>query len=449
MVSILWSILFFVIAIGILVAVHEWGHFWVARRFGVKVLQFNIGFGKPLWSTTDSLGTKYVIAAIPLGGYVRMLDERIDEVKPDERHLTFNSKTVLQRMAVFAAGPFVNLIFAAIVMYVVFLFGVATVKPIVGSVSPNSIAAQAGLPEGAEIATVGGKRTLDWEAVNFELVAHIGDPTITIAVKNAGTLTHRAYTLHVPDWQFDPSEESALQFLGIVPFRPPITTEIGYIAKDSPAEQAGLQVNDKIIELQGTSAQNWNQIVEFVAQRPNTTVGVMVERNGKNTPFMVAVGEHPNREGVGYLGVVPKSEPWPEEFRYTHQYGLFGSVFEAAKYTWRLITLSFDMLGKFITGDVSVKNLSGPISIAQGAGTSAGYGLEYFLKFMALISVNLGIINLLPLPVLDGGHLLYHFIELLRGKPVSERVQEIGFRIGGVLILSLMAVALFNDIMRL
>lgn len=445
----LWSMVFFIIAIGILVAVHEWGHFWVARRLGVKVLQFNIGFGKPLWSRVDGKGTKYVVAAIPLGGYVRMLDERVDVVKPAERHCTFNSKTVTQRMAVFAAGPLVNLLFAACVMYVVFLFGVATVKPIVGSVAEHSIAARAGLPAAVRIVAVGGRQTRDWEAVNFELVAHIGDPSVTIEVEEPGTLAQRTLVLKVADWEFDPSETSALQFLGILPYRPPMTTEIGWIADNSPAERAGLQIDDKIIALPGTSSLNWSQIVDFIAQRPGIAVDMVVERAGERVPVSVTVGEHPDREATGYLGIVPKSQPWPEQYRYLHQYGVFGSLLEATAYTWRLIALSLDMVGKFITGDVSVKNLSGPIAIAQGAGTSAEYGLEYFLKFMALISVNLGIINLLPLPVLDGGHLLYHFIELIRGKPVSEQAQAIGFRIGAALLLTLMSIAIINDILRL
>ena len=449
MASALWSIVFFIIAIGILVAVHEWGHFWVARRLGVKVLQFNIGFGKPLWSRVDSKGTKYVIAAIPLGGYVRMLDERIDVVKPEDRHCTFNSKTVPQRMAVFAAGPLVNLIFAACVMYVVFLLGVATVKPIVGSVTENSVAAQAGLPAGVKIVAVGGRQTRDWEAVNFELIAHIGDPSVTIGVEDPNTLARRTHMLRVADWEFDPSKTSTLQFLGILPYRPPTTTEIAWIADNSPAERAGLQINDKIVELAGTSSLNWSQIVGVIAQRPGVAVDLVVERAGERVPLAVTVGEHPHRAAAGYLGIVPKSHPWPEQYRYLHQYGVFGSLLEATAYTWRLIALSVEMVGKFITGDVSVKNLSGPIAIAQGAGTSAEYGLEYFLKFMALISVNLGIINLLPLPVLDGGHLLYHCIELLRGKPVSEQAQAIGFRIGAALLLTLMSIAIINDILRL
>lgn len=449
MLAFLWNAVFFVLGIGILIAVHEWGHFWVARRCGIKVQQFNIGFGKPLWSRVDRLGTRFVLAAIPLGGYVRMLDERVDDVSDSERHMAFNNKTVGQKIAVMAAGPLVNLIFAVFAMYLVYLIGVDTVKPIVGDIKQDSIAAVSGLPRNVEIVAIDGKETKDWEAVNYELVSHIGEPEILIAVQAPGTFSSSTYSLRVSEWQFDPGKESALTYLGIEPYRPKITTVIGLVDKNSPAERAGMQVNDKIIEIDGTTIENWEQIVEYVSARPDATIGLMVERDDKPTALMVAVGTHPQDNSRGYLGVLPTAEPWPEEYRFTHKYGIFEAFGEALGKTWRLITLSLEMIGKLLSGDVSLKNLSGPISIAQGAGASAGYGVVYFLGFLALISVNLGIINLLPLPVLDGGHLLYYFIELLRGKPVPEHIQEIGFRIGGVLLLALMAIAIVNDIMRL
>ncbi|MCY7294318.1 sigma E protease regulator RseP [Alteromonas sp. a30] len=444
-----WSFVFFVIAIGVLIAVHEWGHFYVARRFGIKVLRFNIGFGKPLWKTVDKQGTEYALSAIPLGGYVRMLDSRVDDVSEDEKEVEFHGRPVPQKMAVFAAGPLVNLIFAVFAMFLVYLIGVESVKPVIGHVTANSIAQRANLPVGSEIVAIDGNQTRDWEAVNFELVSHIGDEKMVIDVQHEGMLSTSQVVLDIRQWQFDPDKTSPLMSLGIEPFRPAVTTEVGLVAESSPASRAGLQVNDKIVQLDGTPIGKWEQIVEYISARPSKTIGIMVEREGKTVPIMAAVGVHPDRQGQGYLGIVPKSEAWPEKYRFNQQYGVIGAIEQAILKTWRLITLSFEMIGKLLTGDVSVKNLSGPISIAQGAGASAGFGVVYFLSFLALISVNLGIINLLPLPVLDGGHLLYYFIELLRGKPVPEHIQEIGFRIGGAIIMLLMAVAIFNDIARL
>ncbi|WP_088331664.1 sigma E protease regulator RseP [Lacimicrobium sp. SS2-24] len=449
MLSFLWSLLFFILALGVLVAVHEWGHFFVARRCGVKVLRFSIGFGKPLWRKVDKTGTEFVIAAIPLGGYVKMLDERVEPVRDEDLPKAFNQKSVGRRIAIVAAGPVVNFIFAVFALMCMYLIGVDTVKPVIGEVPAQSIAAQAGLKSGMQIEEVGGRETLDWEAVNLELVSHIGQDSLSMRVSDSGQATTRV-TLDIRQWQFDPDKESALVSLGVIPFRPEATTELAFVAEDSPAAQGGLQPGDKILRLDGTPVQNWEQIVDFISARPDQRFTLAVERDGSLRDIEVQAGSREVNDAVqGYLGIVPTAEPWPESYRITRQYGPVGALIEGADKTWRLMVLSVEMIGKLISGDVSVKNLSGPISIAQGAGVSAGYGLVYFLSFLALISVNLGIINLLPLPVLDGGHLLYYFIELLTGRPVPEGVQEIGFRIGGALLLLLMTVAIFNDIARL
>ena len=450
MLSFLWTLGSFIVALGILVAVHEWGHFWVARRCGVKVERFSIGFGKALWSRTDKQGTEYVIAAIPLGGYVKMLDERVDEVAEQDLPKAFNRQPVLKKIAIIAAGPLVNFIFAVFALYLMFLIGVPTSKPMVGEVKADSIVSRAGITENSVITQVGGRQTLNWEEVNLELMSYIGQSTIPVTWLPSGGNTERLTVLDTSQWHFEPDTSTAIDSLGFSIYRPEILPVLGQVLENSAADTLGLRVGDKILRLDGTSMQNWVQIVGYVTERPNQAISVDVERQGQEVNLTGTIGERDvNGVKQGFMGFTPTLDKWPDGVLFTYQYGLFDSAVKALDKTWRLMTLSVEMLGKLISGDVSVKNLSGPIAIAQGAGMSASSGLVYFLSFLALISVNLGIINLLPLPVLDGGHLLYYFIELFSGRPVSESVQEIGFKIGGVLLLLLMSIAIVNDITRL
>lgn len=449
MFNFLWVFMSFIVALGILVAVHEWGHFWVARRCGVKVLRFSIGFGKALWRRTDSKGTEYVIAAIPLGGYVRMLDSRVDEVEPEDRDVTFNAQPVLQRIAIIAAGPIVNFIFAVFALYVMFLIGLQSFKPIIGEVSPDSIAYQAGLPVDVQIKKVGSREVKDWSAINLEFVSHIGRDTLTIGTYTPANMAEKQYTLDISNWKFDPETQSSIRSLGIQPFRPVLSTNIGDVSKDSPAKRAGIKKGDKILSIDGTPVEKWEQITEHLTGKANQEVDFRILREGSEIPLKVTVGAKKDAPDVGFLGVYPLADPWPEEYILNQQYGPVAALGVAMDNTWRLMTLSVEMIGKLFTGDVSLKNLSGPISIAQGAGASASFGLVYFLSFLALISVNLGIVNLLPLPLLDGGQLMYYTFELITGKPVPDSVQEKGMYVGGVLLFMLMAMAITNDIGRL
>lgn len=449
MFEIIQSVLAFIVCLGILVAVHEWGHFYVARRCGVHVERFSVGFGKPLWRRKDKLGTEYVIAAIPLGGYVRMLDERIDYVPDEKRHLAFNNKHVAKRMAIIFAGPFINFVFAVFALFVMYLIGLQTVKPVVGSVEPASIAADAGVLAGQQIVAVGDRETPDWEAVNLELVSFIGQDSVPVTVSDTSGF-EKQLNLVTKHWSFNPDEASALDSLGLTPFSPKATQVLSVVAENSAASRAGLQVGDKILAFNGETIDNWQRFVEMIHAKPGENVEITINRGGQTQLVSATIDRLDTPDGqIGHLGVGTQFEAWPEGYVFKHQYGVIEALSRAMERTWRLMTLSIEMLGKLITGDVSVKNLSGPISIAQGAGMSAGYGLVYFLSFMALISVNLGIINLLPLPMLDGGHLMYFTIEWIRGKPVSEAVQEWGFRIGGMLLFTIMSIALFNDIARL
>lgn len=474
MLAVLWNILSFIVALGILVAVHEWGHFYVARRCGVKVLRFSIGFGKVLWRRTDKHGTEFAIAAIPLGGYVKMLDERVEDVPSELQEQSFNRKSVKQRFAIVAAGPIVNFLFAIIVLAVMYMIGVTTLKPVVGDVVENSIAQRAGLTYGMQITHVGGRSVSDWEAVNLELVSAIGQSQVTIQVVDTGLQTTPTFvgsystprfydpatpelspspskiTLVLNDWEFAPDKQSAMDSLGFSTFRLQPTMDIAYVSPESAASKAGLLKGDKILQIDGTLLPNWGQTVAYIKARPSEDIELTIGRDGQIQRIFATLGVQETDTGrIGILGVSPVFEQWPSGLVFEQQHNLFSAVGLGIDKTWRLMTLSVDMIGKLFTGDVSVKSLSGPVSIAQGAGMSASFGLVYFLSFLALISVNLGIINLFPLPMLDGGHLMYYLIEWVTGKPVSEEVQEIGFRIGAVILFSLMSIAIFNDIMRI
>ncbi|SUB29542.1 zinc metallopeptidase RseP [Yersinia pseudotuberculosis] len=451
MMSILWSLAAFIVALGILITVHEFGHFWVARRCGVRVERFSIGFGKALWRRTDRQGTEYVIALIPLGGYVKMLDERVEAVAPELRHQSFNNKTVLQRAAIVSAGPIANFLFAIVAYWLVFIIGVPSVRPVIGDISPQSIAAQANISSGMELKSVDGIETPDWDSVRLALISRIGDKQMQVGVAPFGSDNVVEKTLDLRQWQFEPDKQDPVVALGIIPRGPQIESVLAEVQPGAAAQKAGLQAGDRIVKVNGQLLDRWQTFVLQVRDNPGQPLVLDIER--ESTPLSLtlipdtkSVGEN---RSEGFAGVVPKVIPLPDEYKTIRQYGPFTAVYQAGDKTWQLMRLTVSMLGKLITGDVKLNNLSGPISIAQGAGLSAEYGLVYYLMFLALISVNLGIINLFPLPVLDGGHLLFLAIEKLKGGPVSERVQDFSYRIGSILLVLLMGLALFNDFSRL
>ena len=449
MIEFLWNLASFVIALGILVTVHEYGHFWVARKNGVKVERFSVGFGRAIWRKTGKDGTEYVLAMIPLGGYVKMLDERVDDVQPQDKDKTFNAKSVYQRIAIVGAGPMANFAFALFAFYLMFLIGVPSVKPIVGDVAPNSIASQAKLLKSSEIVSISGVTTRDWQEVNLALIGEIGNKAIEVKTKQTDSQYITTLLLDTSDWQFSPDKISALTSLGITPFRPKVHNELAVVAKDSPASIGGLLPGDKLIAVGETKTSDWLSFSKEIKLFPAQEVLITINRDGQVLTLPVTPKRiEQSGKSVGYIGVAPKADEWPKSLLIDRSYGPIDAIKESAQRTWNLTTLTFSMIGKLITGDVSVKNLSGPIGIAQGAGSSAGHGFVYFLGFLALISINLGIINLLPLPVLDGGHLLYYLIELFTGKEVPEKVQEAGFKFGALALLMLMAIGLFNDFSR-
>ncbi|MBD2785112.1 sigma E protease regulator RseP [Xenorhabdus sp. DI] len=453
--DILWNLAAFIVALGVLITVHEFGHFWVARRCGIYVERFSIGFGKVLWRRTDKQGTEYVIALIPLGGYVKMLDERVGEVAAERRHMAFNNKTIGQRAAVVSAGPIANFILAVFAYWLVFVIGVPSVRPVVLDVQPNSIAAQANILPGMELKAVNGIETSDWNSVRLAMVGKVGATSVSVDVLplNAfdGVQENRVQkTLDLRQWTFDPARQDVLLSLGIMPVVPRLSSQVEKVYPASAAEKAGLQSGDRIVKVNSQDVDVWHTFSSFVRNNPNIPLKLDVARAGGMISLSLTpeVRKSSNGREEGFAGAELKIIPLADEYKVIQQYGPFSAIYEAGDKTWQLMKLTVNMIGKLIVGDVKLNNLSGPISIAKGAGVSADSGLVYYLMFLALISVNLGIINLFPLPVLDGGHLLFLAIEKIKGGPVSERVQDFSYRIGAILLVLLMGLALFNDFSR-
>ncbi|HHE9438864.1 RIP metalloprotease RseP [Haemophilus influenzae] len=442
--SFLWSLGSFIIAIAVLVSVHEYGHFWAARKCGIKVHRFSIGFGKVIWKRIDKYGTEFAVSMIPLGGYVKMLDGRNEVVPAEQKSQAFDSKSVLQRSFVIIAGPLANFIFAIFAYWVIYLYGMPTVKPVIESITPSSIAAQAHIEPNTQILAVDGEETQDWETINMLLATKMGEPNVEITLSPFNSNIEQQRTLNLTNWIFDPEKESAFEALGIMPMRPKIEMVLSKVVQNSPAEKAGLQIGDKILK-ENLTALPWQDFIKQVEQ--GESFSIKVERNGET--FDKVLTPVRNQNGKWFVGVSPTLTKLADEYRTELKYGILESLQKGIEKTGQLSLLTLKILGKLLTGDLSLNNLSGPISIAKGAGASANIGLVYFLSFMALISVNLGIMNLFPLPVLDGGHLVFLTMEAVKGKPVSERVQSICYRIGAALLLSLTVFALFNDFLRL
>ncbi|WP_263141450.1 RIP metalloprotease RseP [Pseudomonas sp. RIT-PI-AD] len=447
----LYMILGTLIALGVLVTFHEFGHFWVARRCGVKVLRFSVGFGRPLLRWHDRQGTEFVLAAIPLGGYVKMLDEREAEVPAEWLDQAFNRKTVGQRIAIVAAGPIANFLLALLFFWVLAMLGSQQLRPLIGSVQPASPAAEAGLAADQEIVAVNGKRISGWSAVNLQLVRRLGESgTLDFSVLEKGSTVETLHRVEVKDWLQGEEEPDPIGSLGIRPWRPAMPAVLAEIAPDSPAEAVGLSPGDRILTLDGQAVQDWQQLVEWLRARPESAVTLGIERAGQRLDVPVTLsarGEGKARSG--YLGAGPQMVEWPPEMIREVRFGILDGLGEAFSRTWSMSVLTLDSLKKMLLGELSVKNLSGPITIAKVAGASAQSGVGEFLNFLAYLSISLGVLNLLPIPVLDGGHLLFYLVEWARGRPVSERVQAWGVQIGISLVVGVMLLALVNDLSRL
>ncbi|MEE4220388.1 sigma E protease regulator RseP [Pseudomonas viridiflava] len=449
--SALYMIVGTLVALGVLVTFHEFGHFWVARRCGVKVLRFSVGFGTPLVRWHDRQGTEYVVAAIPLGGYVKMLDEREGNVPPELADQSFNRKTVYQRFAIVAAGPVANFLLAIAFFWVLAMLGTQQVRPVIGAVEAGSIAQHAGLAAGQEIMSIDGEPVSGWSAVNLQLVRRLGESgTIAVTLREPGSTADTSRELVLDNWLKGAEEPDPIKSLGIRPWRPALPPVLEELDPKGPAQAAGLRMGDRLISVGGQPLNEWQQVVDWVRERPGAKVSLRIERDGAQLDIPVTLAARgEGQAAAGYLGAGVKGVDWPAEMVREVSYGPLAAMAEGVKRTWTMSVLTLDSLKKMLFGELSVKNLSGPITIAKVAGASAQSGIGDFLNFLAYLSISLGVLNLLPIPVLDGGHLLFYLIEWARGRPLSEKVQGWGAQIGISLVVGVMLLALVNDLGRL
>jgi regulator of sigma E protease len=447
----LTSAIAFIVAIGILVAVHEYGHFWVARRLGIRVLRFSIGFGRPIWSRVGRDGVEYVVSALPLGGYVKLLDEREGPVPEDQVDQAFNRQSPWRRIAVLVAGPLFNFLFAIVAYWAMFAVGVPAVRAVLGDPAPESAAAEAGIRSGDRITAVDGEpvETMT-DAYLMILEAVVAQGRVSLQLEDGSGV--RESTLVVPPDAGDLTEPGALfPGLGLNAWEPKIPPMLGEVMAGGTAASSGLRGGDLILAADGQRMEDWPSWVAYVRARPGQIVPVEIQRDGQRLLLDLSIGMAEGPEGA--QGVIGASVDVPEGL-YDHvateqRYGPLAALSEAAGRTAEMSALTVRMLWRMVAGDVSLSNLSGPINIAQTAGATASAGMPVFLSFLAIVSISLGILNLLPIPMLDGGQIVYQVVELAKGSPVSERVQIIGQQVGILLLLALMSFAFYNDIARL
>ncbi|MBJ7550686.1 RIP metalloprotease RseP [Marinomonas ostreistagni] len=440
-----------IIALGVLITFHEFGHYFVARLCGVKVLRFSVGFGKPIYKYTAKSGTEFTLAMIPLGGYVRMLDGRENDVPNALKSQAFNYKTVWQRIAIVAAGPIANFILAIAIYGLVAGMGIQSVAPKVDSVIANSPLAQTQIENGAEITRLNGVRTQSWEEVNLalaDLIGKSGRYSVRYLPENSSIEEESDFELD--RWLVGGEPSNLITQFGVVPWRPTVVPSIAEVVDGGAAQQAGFEIGDIVLQVNTDDVPDWQSFVVWVQKSPSVELDVTVERSGQlKTLYLTPASRDVNGVAVGYAGLAVQPPILSQEDLRTREFGLFGAVAYGVEQTWKMTALTVSSIGKMIQGLISLDNLSGPITIAKVASASADSGVQSFLKFMAYLSVSLGVLNLLPIPMLDGGHLLFFGIEAARRKPVSERIQGLAYRFGASILFAMMAVALFNDIARL
>ena len=443
----LTNLLFFIIAISVLVAIHEYGHYIVGRWCGMKVLRFSVGFGRPLVTWVRGKDqTEYCISAIPLGGYVRFLDSREGNIEPADEGRAFDHRPVPQRIAVLLAGPVFNFLFAIVAYWAIFASGVPTLLPAVGDIEPESYADTAGLEFGDRIIAVGDREAVDWESALLAMLDEmVTDGQIPMRLEDVYG-DERNVVIDVGNDAARLTEPGMIfEGLGISPWRPPAI--VGDIAPDGAASRVDLASGDRIVSVAGTAVRTSNELISEVSARPGETVTLEFYRGDELRSVDIDVGAvEIEGQTIGRIGVGVRSD-YGDLF-YMRQFGPISAVREATVKTWDTMVFTVTMLGRMVTGDVSVKNISGPINIAQFAGDSAERGLNQFLTFLALVSISLGVLNLLPVPVLDGGQIVYQTVELVKGSPMSERSQIIGQQFGIIALILLMSFAFYNDLSR-
>ena len=450
MTSALTNLLAFIVAISVLVAVHEYGHYIVGRWCGMKVLRFSIGFGRPIWTRVGGKDkTEYCISAIPLGGYVKFLGERYgsgDPVDPADEGRAFNHRPVWNRILVLPAGPFFNFLFAFFAYWVLFINGVPTMKPAVGQVTESSYAAEAGLRFGDRIVSVGDREATDWETALVSMLDEmVADGTVTLELEEADGFVRTA-TIDVGDDRTRLTEPGMLfDGLGFQPWRPPAI--LATVEEGGAGFAGGLRVGDRITAIDSEPVNSFGDLQRIVSERPGQAVAIELVRDGEAVLHDVTIGVHEEDPNRGFLNVGIGNVS--ADYWYMREFGPLASIGQSIERTWNSTAFTVRMLGRMVTGEVSIKNISGPINIAQFAGSSATAGLNAFLNFLALVSISLGVLDLLPVPVLDGAQIVYHSIEGIKGSPLSERAQLIGQQIGIVALLLLMSFAFYNDIARI
>ena len=447
------TILSFIVTVGVLVIIHELGHYAAARALGVKILRFSVGFGRPLWVRKVGRDqTEWAIASVPLGGFVKMLDEREGDVPVRERDRAFNRQGVAARIFIVLAGPLANFLLAILLYWGLFIAGLPGMKPVLGDPPAGSAAAAAGLHNGEIIRAVGDEATHTWSDVRWVLLKEaVRHGIVPVEVESSGGAM-ATRSLDLSALTKDDLDRDFLGKLGIRPFRPNVPAQLGRVLPGSAAERAGLAQGDVVVRVGDAPVRTWFDFTQEIAANPGRTVPIVLERNGRR--MEVKATPDPAGEGdsrIGRLGVEagPELKREYERMTTTVRYGPLEAVPRAIGKVYDLSLFSVKMLGRMVIGDVSWKNLSGPITIADYAGQSAQMGWLTYLGFLALVSVSLGVLNLLPIPLLDGGHLVYYFAEILKGSPVSERTMEIGQRVGLALLLGLTFFAFYNDINRL
>ena len=443
----------FVVTLGLLIVFHEFGHYLMARWCGVKVLRFSIGFGQPLLSKRWGKDqTEWVIAAFPLGGYVKMLDEREGSVAPQELPQSFNRKPVAHRFAIVAAGPAANFLLAILLYWLLFMLGVAAIKPVIGTVPPATPAAFAGFERGETITKIGGEPVTTWQDARWLLLSHVVDQSSSVTLETVNPLGHvDVRQVDVTGIQPDDLDGDFLKKIGLTIYQPDMEPIIAQVTPESAGSRAGLRAGDRILEVNSKQIALWEELVQEIRANPGTLLRLRIQRNSE-TVSIEAIPDTATEgsEKVGKLGIGPKIDQAEfEKLMVEISYAPGTAMVRAISKTWETSVFTLQMLGKMLAGQVSWKNVSGPITIADYAGKSAQMGVAPYLGFLALISISLGVLNLLPIPVLDGGHLMYYVIEIIKGSPLSAKTAEIGQQVGMALLFALMAFAIYNDVVRL